>query len=169
MRPWLRRVPCLASGLWIVAEPPRHNHSNYLPRDCFCFGLFHVPGSLEDIFEKGGKKRRLSQRTETARGSSWWEPEAANGTICHPRLLLLHAILQLALPLPATTPALFPSEGRERGSVTELTLPTPQPLPTESPTSCVLRGPTQMLEPKLFRCGKDPGGVLERVALGLCR
>lgn len=99
----------------------------FQPGDCFCFGLFCAPDFLENILEKGGKKRRLSQRTETAR-------ESLVGAGCCKQHNLSPPFVDLAYhPSVGTAtarnhPLPVPSEGRERGTVTLLTLPALRPL-----------------------------------------
>lgn len=99
----------------------------FQPGDCFCFGLFCAPDFLENILEKGGKKRRLSQRTETAR-------ESLVGAGCCKQHNLSPPFVDLAYhPSVGTAaarnhPLPVPSEGRERGTVTVLTPPALRPL-----------------------------------------
>lgn len=62
--------------------------------------------SWKTYWRKVGRKD-ASVKGQKQRGSRWWELGAANSTICLPHLLILHTILQLAPPLPGTTPSLF--------------------------------------------------------------
>lgn len=113
MRPWSHRDPCVASSLRTVAEPCKCRCRNSLPRDCFCLRLFCAPGSLEKHICKRWEEKTPQSKDRNGEGSRWWELGAANGAICRPRLLISHAILQLAPLLPGTTPSLSHPAGRE--------------------------------------------------------
>lgn len=97
---------------------------NSLLGDCFCFGLFCAPGFLENIFEKGGKKRRLSQRTETAR-ESLVEAGCCKQHNLSPPFVDLAYHPSVGTAIARNHPLPVPSEGRERGTVPVLTLPAP--------------------------------------------
>lgn len=71
-----------------------------------------IPCSLDSrrAFEKVKRKDSLANPEEEDRSSehsSFWKLGAVNGTICHPHLLILHAILQLARLLPGAAPSFF--------------------------------------------------------------
>lgn len=109
-RPRPRRNLCSASSAGTEEEPHKLGVGGETQpssqETASVLASFVLLTSWKTYWRKVGRKD-ASVKGQKQRGSRWWELGAANSTICLPHLLILHTILQLAPPLPGTTPSLF--------------------------------------------------------------